>query len=625
MFAGSFWKTLGYSHSESVPKALDWKSYHFTTKSGPNGHALGSAVEDLFALPKTLVVSLKRLGGENFSKEIDNHLNASYFRKFIWETFSYLTFYKQGNFRKLVYFPDKEVKVRIIAILDYWSQTALKPFHHWLFRVLKKIPQDCTFDQGSFRDKLKGAEIFYSIDLSNATDRFPIALIGHILRGQLPGSWVRDWTDVMIGYPFYCQWLKKFISYNCGNPMGAYSSWASFAVSHHYLIYYCCKILGREWKTLPYVLLGDDIVIGDSAIAKLYLETLDKLGISISKEKTHTSTELYEFAKRWIYKGQEISPFPIASLKESSKKNYLFVNTLRESEKKGWICSSSITEAIVAYKARFFNYPSRLRKRLFEDVLIIEHISKIIRDLPSAHLVLTELMRKLKINLVYELDIISALKVIEYLAITSFVDSYSGIRKPSKAITTLKSPIKHYKHTPSGEILSLEDMVIKFNRGKTKVIFSYHTGWVNLETPEEIQLSKEWLPIVRTEMYHHSLGALAEWIVLFLSEKALTEPQALDLLSTPLLRSYGRIEEVYINLRKRGLEIESQKTDWPIVLKTIAIPLTDEIFYTRSHDLVFKTSAIMGKKLKPILLRLAELKGAPQWVDTNVPGSRRYF
>jgi len=76
-------------------------------------------VEDLFALPKTLVVSLKRLGGENFSKEIDNHLNASYFRKFIWETFSYLTFYKQGNFRKLVYFPDKEVKVRIIAILDY--------------------------------------------------------------------------------------------------------------------------------------------------------------------------------------------------------------------------------------------------------------------------------------------------------------------------------------------------------------------------------------------------------------------------------------------------------------------------------------------------------------------------
>jgi len=63
--------------------------------------------------------------------------------------------------------------VRVIAQLDYFSQTVLKPLHEYLFAVLRKIPQDQTYDQGGFRKALEGAEIYYSIDLSNATDRFP--------------------------------------------------------------------------------------------------------------------------------------------------------------------------------------------------------------------------------------------------------------------------------------------------------------------------------------------------------------------------------------------------------------------------------------------------------------------
>jgi hypothetical protein len=58
--------------------------------------------------------------------------------------------------RKLSWFPDKELKVRVIAIGDYYSQAALKPFHHYLFRVLRKIPQDCTFNQAAFIEKVIG-------------------------------------------------------------------------------------------------------------------------------------------------------------------------------------------------------------------------------------------------------------------------------------------------------------------------------------------------------------------------------------------------------------------------------------------------------------------------------------
>jgi len=76
------------------------------------------------------------------------------------------SFFKEepGSFRKLSWFPDREDKVRVIAILDFWSQTALRPLHSFLFSVLRRIPQDRTFNQGNFKDTLGDANIFYSID-----------------------------------------------------------------------------------------------------------------------------------------------------------------------------------------------------------------------------------------------------------------------------------------------------------------------------------------------------------------------------------------------------------------------------------------------------------------------------
>jgi hypothetical protein len=50
----------------------------------------------------------------------------------------------------------------------------------------------------------------------------------------------------MVGYPFDFNQVGKVsekIFYRTGNPMGAYSSFNSFALSHHYLIYYCCRKL----------------------------------------------------------------------------------------------------------------------------------------------------------------------------------------------------------------------------------------------------------------------------------------------------------------------------------------------------------------------------------------------
>jgi len=60
-----------------------------------------------------------------------------------------------GLIRKLSSFADKEGKTRIIGIGDYFSQAVLRRLHLYLFDVLRKIPQDCTFDQGKFKDLIK--------------------------------------------------------------------------------------------------------------------------------------------------------------------------------------------------------------------------------------------------------------------------------------------------------------------------------------------------------------------------------------------------------------------------------------------------------------------------------------
>jgi hypothetical protein len=66
------------------------------------------------------------------------------------ETSLPINFDKELKLRKLVAFPDKEGKTRIVGILDYFSQTALRPLHTWIFSVLKRIPQDRTFTQSEF-------------------------------------------------------------------------------------------------------------------------------------------------------------------------------------------------------------------------------------------------------------------------------------------------------------------------------------------------------------------------------------------------------------------------------------------------------------------------------------------
>lgn len=190
-------------------------------------------------------------------------------------------------------------------------------------------------EQGKFKQLLFNGDVdtYYSVDLSAATDRFPIVLIKQLLKFQLPHEYVEAWGNVMVETPF--EYRGNLYRYAAGNPMGAYSSFNSFALTHHYIIYFCCKELGVRWKSLPYALLGDDIVIGNAQVGELYMKVIKSLHVDYSLAKTHKSKDFFEFAKRIYYKGDEITPFPISSLKEVRKSTSALTDLLLEQKSRG--------------------------------------------------------------------------------------------------------------------------------------------------------------------------------------------------------------------------------------------------------------------------------------------------
>lgn len=341
-----------------------WKEYHYSLKAGPaTGPAIFRALSDLAILPDSLVESIRILGGELLSQKIQELLRV--LPDLAELPLSVLSIWGPNRvFRRIEGIQDKEGKTRVIAMLDFWSQTALRPLHLFIFDLLREIPQDMTFSQGSFVEKVstwgEGVTL-YSVDLSSATDRFPIDLIADVLRGHFPQKYVAAWVDVMVGYPFRSP-DGSDVTYSVGNPMGAYSSWSSFALAHHFVMFWCCEELGQPWRRSKYVILGDDVLIGDVLLGDLYRSKILSLGIGISEHKSYTTPHLCEFAKRYLYRGEEVSPFPLSSVIGNLEDVSLLVSALQSEERKGLVTRSGIPDGVEKL-SRFLGHRRSLGRR----------------------------------------------------------------------------------------------------------------------------------------------------------------------------------------------------------------------------------------------------------------------
>jgi hypothetical protein len=265
---------------------------------------------------------------------------------------------------------------------------------------------------------LSNAEIYYSIDLTAFTDRFPIRINRDLLEARIGPEKADAWYRIM---------TQKFtldnetISYEVGNPMGAYSSWNSTTLSHHLVVWKACKNKGVNWKTLSYAMLGDDLVIGNREIALEYCRLIRTCGVHWSKEKTHVSKHFFEFAKRYHWKGQNMSPFPLSGLWSERNRVTGQIQVFDNAVDKDWFsadeCKESYNELL-----SYLGYPSRFRRKRQSMLDKAWTIMSILQKKTSA-LELLPFVEKISPVVASKLDEEKILNILYNSIMLTFVDS----------------------------------------------------------------------------------------------------------------------------------------------------------------------------------------------------------
>ena len=228
----------------------------------------------------------------------------------------YLEGYLAG---RISFIQEPGMKLRAVANPDRLLQLYLKPYQQALLTALGTIHEDCTTDQMKgvhrVREWLREGYECHSIDLSDATNNFPLEYQREVLSGH--GSWSDSYLDTFC-WASRLNWDVKDpdegwtnVQWKKGQPLGLGPSFMCFALSHHALARGC---LGRD----NYVILGDDIVTKVDPTP--YLVALDKLGCPTSPEKTLSSHTVAEFAGHLI---REDGCYPSPKWKGWGDRNFL--------------------------------------------------------------------------------------------------------------------------------------------------------------------------------------------------------------------------------------------------------------------------------------------------------------
>lgn len=219
---------------------------------------------------------------------------------------------KRSQLGKLSVVYDQAGKARVVAIANWWIQLFLKPLHHSIYRWLRGIRQDGTFNQTAplkdLMSRLPVGTKMFSFDLSSATDRIPVDVLVQILSTCTDGALWRN----LVSIPFL--YKGKQVRYAVGQGMGTYSSFGMLGAFNHFMVIYAAVLSkGIDFaKTFQdYCVLGDDIVIADEGVALKYKELILSLGIKISDHKSIISTVVCEFAKR--IEGPSVSLTPVGA------------------------------------------------------------------------------------------------------------------------------------------------------------------------------------------------------------------------------------------------------------------------------------------------------------------------
>lgn len=235
---------------------------------------------------------------------INHDLGVSYFPKHTWS--------KDGDniVGSIGLIQEPGYKLRAVANPGRIYQHMLTPLGRVLFDTLKSLPWDCTHDQSkgfiAIKDALRNGTKIHSIDLSSATDNFPLSLQMEMMRSFISFSKDNDQISLFeIISRGNWRLFGSTISWTCGQPLGLYPSFAAFALTHGLILF---GLNNHSWNNKFYV-LGDDVLILDDELAQKYRSFLDKYKCPISESKSLISNTTCEFAGKIIDKDHIIPQF----------------------------------------------------------------------------------------------------------------------------------------------------------------------------------------------------------------------------------------------------------------------------------------------------------------------------
>jgi hypothetical protein len=281
--------------------------YHYTTKNGPNGPALQYSDTDFAAvqldtnLYNALCTVSSKLNDDKLPKDVDL-VNKS----------------TKVIHSRISQFPEKSGKTRTIAVVDYYSQRALKPLHDKLMSILRALPSDGTFSHNSIGLFAKNATLnkfeVHTSDATAFTDRFPAVIQYELLKVLIDDQdLVEAWWTLLAKRSFHVPWTGETVQYSTGQPMGAYASWALCTLAHHLIVHYSASKTNVKGANKLYRIIGDDIVITNKVIASFYKETFIQLGMELNQYKSTSSPSGAQYsgaevAKKLFLNGLELSP-----------------------------------------------------------------------------------------------------------------------------------------------------------------------------------------------------------------------------------------------------------------------------------------------------------------------------
>jgi hypothetical protein len=213
-------------------------------------------------------------------------------------------------------------KLRSVASPHLVHQLALKPLGDSIYDLVQSLPWDCTFEQSKPFDVLQTAlsegQTIHSIDLSSATDYFPLEIQMTVLRTLYgncsdvrlfevisQSSWRADGDLV----PNTLQWKR-------GQPLGLYPSFGTFTLTHGLVLWF---LNGQRHEKKFYV-LGDDVVILDNDLYIRYIKFLEQNDCPFSRDKSISSSQICEFAGKIVTKTKVLPQF---KWREISNDNFL--------------------------------------------------------------------------------------------------------------------------------------------------------------------------------------------------------------------------------------------------------------------------------------------------------------